>query len=272
MIVIIAPAWGERHVSLLNGPVIKSVRSALNGREARFIVHTDRPEEINFECEKYPVLSGEVPYGQLNNCTTHALSLCNIGDWVFFINSDLIVSKELFDVSETQIKAGKKLISAGCLRTTLKDCDSLDAESLFKVGINNLHKTFINSFWGGLATSTILFEGDGSIVLRGFHLHPVLWVKSQELSLKNTIDHELYTIVDKSEIFVCCNKEIALLEMSPDGKYYGKVPMTVKSMKQWAGRKAKPQHYWLASHRVSIIGDPMKVTQDKVMEEILGLG
>lgn len=272
MWVIITPAWGERHIDLLTGPVFKSIKEALGDRDFRLIVHTEQANRVKslIPAETYDLKEGSKPYGMMNACMAHGLSLCKKGDFVAFINSDLIVSKEVFNVSEEQFSKGKTLILCPSIRTLIP-AEPMDAESLLKFSIENMHYLTEESFWGDecKAGSIYLFKNQDSIVMRCFHLHPFAIVKGKESDLSRTVDYQLINERPLSEIYISQNKEMACSEVSPPEKIGWTLNLTEENLIKWIKAKTTKEHRWAASHKVSIVGDPSKVTSDTVVDRML---
>jgi len=269
--VIISPAWGN-HIDLLNGPGFKSIKEALQGRDFRLIVHTDEPNRINVPCETYPLINGYKPYGMMNNCMNHGLSLCKDGDYVAFINPDLVVSKEVFKVSEEQFKLGKTLVMCPSIRAT-KSPEPMDAESLLRFSIDNMHQLTKESFLGegSKVGSIVLFKENDSIVMRCFHPHPFAIVKSGEINLERTVDFQLINNRPLDEIYISQNKEMALCEVSPPEKVSGNPVLNKFNLQRFIELKTTPSQRWAAKHRISIIGNPENVTKDSLIDELINV-
>lgn len=282
MIVVISPAWGERNVSLLCGIVSKSIETALKGRKARYIVHTDDPQKVKerLDAETYPVPQGEGIYGTFSACLNDGIQKCEKGDWVFFVNSDIVCSVETFDVVEGYFSAGKKMVVCAATRTLAPTPAPIGtARQVLDFTMTYKHPTIEECFYRrgtSKTNATTFFEQEKSVVLRAFHLHPIAIVYDRKVIFDRPLDLVLPKIYSEEETHVVTKPEMALAEISPKEKVIGRDGNRLSPEKviTWAAKKANKRHRWYARHRIEIQGDPDEVTEDVVFfERVLnGLG
>ncbi len=122
----------------------------------------------------------------------------------------------------------------------------------------------------------IYFKGPRGVLLRGFHLHPIAFLKSDNLSFSGTsLDEDLPEQFSKGETHVVTSlDELSLAELSPEDRLFKLLnhPMTPKSVFQWANHHTRQRHHWLFSHRILIAGelgdnldiDPCEVILEKL--------
>jgi hypothetical protein len=297
-LVVAIPCWGERYRRIFFGPVALSHRAALaalahefqNTVEVRYVVQTDNPADFvemfgrHMEVTVLPAPTQEKQRNPMRAMTTtheHALRSAAMGDRVILLNADMIVSSDAFVAVERAFRRGAKAVVASGTRTLLPwygGPGPLPARELHAWSMRHAHYITRSCFWGTGRCHLpwgVYFRENGATVLRAFHLHPLAVFKDRELKLTGTIDMDLADNYRHHEIHLVTDAdELALAEVSPRSKALGDNPwpIDVGQILSWAIRGARPMHWWNFRHRISIEGDAMAVSCDKVVaEEVLRL-
>lgn len=287
---IACPAWGDRCVPLFIDTVLPAIRLAAAGATGRirFLVHTDRPNEIalalsRFEHEIRPVpdLLGYKPtsHYQFGIANKEAMADARNGEAVAFINADMVPSLEVFFAAENAFERGKKLVVMAATRTIGKrappGCRSRD---LLLWAMQHRHPTVIDNFYGAGSSSIpwALYFSDGTnVVMHGFHLHPFAYIKDRDISFKGVTTDSSYGLIPafrRSEIHVVTRAdEAAFAEMSPPDRCFSSLPrrMNVKTVSLWASKHATADHCWLFSHPISIVGEGRDLGDREVCNKVL---
>lgn len=288
-VVISIPAWGERASRLAEKWAIPSLLASLDSAgvdDAHFVIHTDRQHEIiqalaqgryGFSIRDVPMATDTPTHERFSACHREVIADAPSGSIVVPFCADMLVSIEAFSAVLAAIGAGKKLIMVGSNRTQEGEpplTPVMSSRVMLAHVVENLHWSIKECFWGHGRTqlpSTVLFKSGENVVMRGFHLHPLAFVKSDGISFGGTVDHDLICNFDDSEIHVVTNPgEMAVMEMSPPsrGQPMSRFVMSPESVALWATTVALAPHRRLFRHRIVLRGDEAKVADRSVASRI----
>lgn len=280
---IATPAWGDRCVDLFLRVTLPATLAALNGREARFIVHTDRPMRVmdamyGISCVTQCPHPGKT-HEALGHAHREALQLAQLDEAVAFINADMVPSIEVFDAAERRFDEGKRLLMMAATRTIgAIPPIAATSEDLLRWTMAHVHPTVEECFWpsGRSGTPWALYFSNGQdVVCRGFHLHPFALRMDKRITFKGkTIDCDLLEKFTPDEVHVVTDAhEAAFAEMSPPERVFGllKGGMRISpwSVARWASQWTLRRHRDLFRQRIKIIGDGDDVGDDEIAESIL---
>lgn len=264
MIYVVIPAWGPHYVDMATRYTIPAVLAALNGRQARFIVYTDgrkRIEPLLHDAEYHPPPDAGFPGLKLAH--SGAIQLAPNGATVLLLNSDIVISREAFDVAERVFHGSARVIASLGVRSLIAQEQPPiggSAAEVFDWAWRNKHPITKDCIWGTGKTSiptTIFFEERGSVSVRCFHLHPFFVLKDRTLKFNGTIDDDLMCRYGQHEIYVARDLEIGFAELSPISKMFAsRAPIMIENVTDFARRrKFVPQHVNNFSHTIRIVGD-----------------
>jgi hypothetical protein len=289
--VVSIPVWGTRYTRTFAQYTVPALRAALEGftEPVYFIVHTDAPEHVKkalegFRGETHPV--GAAPtYVTLQESHADAINRAAIGDNVVLLNADLVVSNNLFTRCREHFAAGRRAVVLTGIRTNLEDAPppiGAPPRALLEWAWEHRHQIIKDLEWGrgtSMLPTNLFFTHDGSVVARGFHLHPVAIVKHAAIAFKSTIDGDLLEHFAREEIHVVTSPDdLAMLEMSPRERRFPVRPgrnavMTPDSVARAMRTRASKLHRWLFTHRIVITGTGEKVNDVAPAKLVLkGLG
>lgn len=280
---ITTPVWGERCVNAYlrySLPAIKAAARRINGR-VRFVVHTDRPFELDealagFERRVLPVPNSRGDAHQIaSDGNREALRIAHVGEYVAFVHADMVPSVEVFAASEKRFAQGKKLMMMAASRT-LRGEPPVGASSaeLLDWTMAHRHPAIMECWWPegrSIIPWALYFENGDDIVLRGFHLHPFALVKDREPHFVGTIDLDLLDNYQADETHVVVDRdEAAFAELSPPERTFPLLPQPLSPayVAAWARRYASPFHRWLFTHRIAIKGNGADHGDVAVCDEI----
>jgi len=271
-ILIISPAWGPLCVGLFTGPVLDSHAAALEGLDAdvRYICHTDDPARVHDAVKAKTgrqVMTMSVPpskgYARFSDANAQALRLAQNGEVVFFLNADIIVSREVFRAVINRIESGKRAVICAGTRTLPKspppigvsasDLHAWTLDNAHPITVSNYHKT-----GNSRLPYVVYFRNGDAVCMRGFHLHPLAIVMDRDLGFSSTPDWDIASNYTLDEIHVVTRAdELALAEISEPGKKLpmGDKPFTADDVIAWTSRRTIGFHWWLFSHRIQLRGD-----------------
>lgn len=282
---IATPAWGERHVELFTRFSLPAIVAALGGRDARFVIHTDRCVPIlDALASTHLGIQFMCPYQgnthvALGHAHREALALAEPDEAVAFINSDMVPSIEVFDAAERRFAEGKRLIMMAATRTigAIPPMAATSAD-LLRWTMAHVHPAVEECFWPSGRTGTpwaLYFTLGGNVVCRGFHLHPFALVADKRISFKGkTIDCDLLEKFSADEMHVVTDaNEAAFAEMSPPERVFnllkGGNRISPGSVARWASQWTLKRHRDLFKHRIAIIGDGDDLGDQDVANNIL---
>ncbi len=274
--IISVPCWGDYHVNTFLKYVLPSLRVAIKeaGVHAHLIVHTEDQRvyiaaymmpynELEIELRTPPHTSNQhVTYG---NCHRDVIRSARPGDRIMLMNADIVVSRETFSACEQRFAEGKGLIVAAATRCLFKPGVvpeiGAKARDLLAWSLLVKHPSVAQCFWGTGHTMipwAIYFQSDSGVVIRGFHLHPLAFIKRDDLTFHGTsLDEHLVEEFSEDESHVVTSPdEFGLAELSPPAYLFKLLtrPMTEKTVYNWAMHRATARHRWLFKHRIVVSG------------------
>lgn len=272
------PCWGEYHANTLIKHALPALQLALVGVNAKVIIHTDFGSNSlsairdlhkltlgGHQVGVRPVITGETDHDTYGNCHRDVMNNASPGQLVALLNADIVVSPETFKACEARFAQGKKLIVTAATRCLFKQGVSPPigepARALLAWSLRVKHPSVAECFWGtgrSMIPWAIYFESASGVVLRGFHLHPLAFVKEAGLTFKGTsLDEHLIEGFDPADIHVVTSPdELALAELSPPDKLFKLLshPLNEKAAFAWAQHRATKGHRWLFTHRIVLAG------------------
>lgn len=261
--------WGREFVErFLEMPLASHVAAlAAFGGDVRYLLYTDDDSlagEITRATgrvvERRPLKRFKGYYSMLLNAHQDALLLAR-GDVVIPLNADNVVSVETFTAIRRRIDEGRKLVMCASTRTDPRSYAPRASADLLRWSAQNMHPITRELIWGegrSAHPSLLYFRRGESMVVRGFHLHPIAVVADQAFKIEKSIDWNLGDILPRSEIHVVCDPhELALAEISPPSKSMPtqRFRYSMQDVLMWATGMARPMHWWFASHSIRICGD-----------------
>lgn len=279
------PVWGKYHTDTFIRYALPALRLVKCNLDVQLIVHTDDASKLWKEMAGLPVqfrplLEGPTPHDTFGNCHREAIELAETGQFVLLLCADMVASKEVLAASEARFAEGKKLIIAAATRCAMKKVNKpplgATARELLDWTLTSVHPSVQDCFWGtggSMLPWALYFKSETSVVVRGFHLHPISMVKSPGLTFTGiSIDEFLVDKFTEEEIHVVTSPdELALAELSPPERMFKCLPhpMTPKSVYIWANHRTTPRHRWLFTHRIVIQGVGEELSDVAPCEAIL---
>lgn len=226
--VVNVPVWGDGyHEKFLKRglPSIIEASDTLNLLcKIRFIIHTDRPRiasAIPFPVEVRPIPEGPNSTRRLGEADRYALHSAAPGDYIMFVNADMVVSTEAFTFCERAFAKGKHLISCPAIRTIDNDPPiGAKARDLIEWSWKHKHQFTADCIWdkGHVAAPPyVLFEDSDGVVMHAFDLHPLAVSKyhaweyvgptaSEIIMMFNAYDTHIVATPDDVAIAESCNE------------------------------------------------------------------
>jgi len=113
---------------------------------------------------------------------------------------------------------------------------------------------------------TNLFWADGgSVVARGFHLHPAAIIKRPDTSFRSTIDGDLLDCFPREAIHVVVDPDdCSMCEVSPPERRFPVrgLHFTPQLVAGAMRSRASATHRWLFEHRITVRGTGVEVVGD----------
>jgi hypothetical protein len=261
------PVWGSGHIWLFLSVGLPSLLAPANlhgltdNTENRYLIYTQSEYEKDIRAahsyqrlasllavEIIPILNDiEVPHRTMSDCHIDSLRRAEeVGAAVVFIPPDCVWSDGSMVRLEALARNGKSVVHISGIRL---DRDgvvpefarrysedravlSLEPRELVGIGLRHLHPIarshFFNEYEGGLMPANLVWsDGDEGLLLRCFHLHPLM-VKSQVplAEFKSTIDDDLAlrACPDSGRDYVVTDSdELLTFEMSAPRRVVGTV-------------------------------------------------
>ncbi len=272
---ISVPCWGDYHVNTFLKYVLPSLRVAIKqaGVRAHLIIHTEDQRVFiagytlphdELDIELRTPAHGSTHHTTYGNCHRDVIRSALPGERVMLMNADIVVSRETFSACEQRFTEGKKLVVAAATRCLFKPgvVPTIGAKSrdMLEWTLGVKHPSVAQCFWGTGRTMipwAIYFQTSSGVVIRGFHLHPLAFIKQPGLTFHGTsLDEHLIEEFSKDEIHVVTSPdEFALAELSPPAYLFKLAkPMNEKTVYNWALQRATARHRWLFEHRIIVSG------------------
>lgn len=265
--IIGVPVFGDYHAKQFSEVTLPRLKACLAGfaspkQPVLWIIHTDRADEVNEWIPGAVTIKLKPPmdYQRFVEGHKEVWEIAEDGDSVCFLCADIVPSKTAFFFADKAINEGAKAVVAAGIRTFAPEPPPIgaNAEELLEFSMKYPHKIVSDTFYGtgGSENPTnVYFRKGDSVVLRGFHLHPFVAVK-RSTSFKGTVDDDLMEGFNEGEIYIIKNRELALVEMSPESKAQpcGCKPFNIDDMKKVFEQKAKGAHKYFLKHQIRILG------------------
>jgi hypothetical protein len=281
--IIAVPAWGDRALALFADHGLPSIKAALKFagiRDVQFHVHTDRPRLVRsiltgFDVHTSPADEKVRPHLAMTAAHHEVIDGAKPGSKIALICADMVVSKETFAAMNRRFAGSSRLIAVASIRTEEQSppLRPMATRDLLAHAAKHRHKMMREVTWGSGCSvwpSVLLFENEGSLVVRGFHLHPLAFVKDREIAFRGTVDWDLFDNFSEAEITVITDQdELAALELSPPehAHHLGR-PISVDRVREWMMGKATPRHRFLFQHRVIFTGDGIGCADEAVADAL----
>lgn len=280
---VVVPVWGAAYRELFLDVALPAILAALRHARtrARFLIHTDRPEQIGPALAGHAVEFRHVPrgskYDAFGRGHQEGLASAAAGEFVALLNADLVPSVEAFAAAERRFAEGKRAVIVAGARTLLGDTlppVGASAGALHDYALANLHPINRDCFFGKGRTviPSIVYFADGQgVVMRGFHLHPFAVVAASDQRFSGTIDRDLVDCFALDDMHVVTDRdEMAFAEISPPEKVFGTIgrPIDVPHIVNWARRGASRRHRELFRHPIVLQGRPSGF-DERIAKQIL---
>lgn len=258
---ISVPAWGSRCISSFRHFGLPSIVNALDcaGAKARFLIHTDEEQKLRSAMSGLDAVFRPVPqavsiHHSLGAAHREAIEVAPDGARIVLLCADMVVSRECFAAMDRRLAEGKKLIMVAATRT-LGGRPPIRARSreLIEWTLRHKHPIIEQCFWGDGKSSSpwaVYFRKGESVVLRAFHLHPLVAIKDRKIAFHGTtIDQDMAGVYGRREIHVVRDPdEMSCAELSPleRGATFKPMarPMDVDSIARWAWKRTIDLHEW----------------------------
>ena len=287
-LLISVPIWGAPYVRMFAEVAAPALLAAVQrlGAPVKFLIHTDAPAAVQAalpgqQIEVRPV-AAKSTYEALQNGHAEAVRCAAPGDRVVLLNADLVVSGNLLERCAEHAAAGVEAVVLLGIRTAAgpeKPPAGAAPRDLLTWAWAHRHQIIRDLEWGrggSMLPTNLFWEVGGSVVARGFHLHPVMIVKHPNTDFKSTIDGDLLDCFSRDKIRVVVDPDdCSMLEVSPPERRFPVRPdiMTVQGVAASMRSRASATHCWLfGAHRIGVCGSAEDVREDTAIAgEVLGL-
>ncbi len=283
---ISVPVWGHSYFLIFKNYTAPAIKAALKGFEeghqVRFIFHTDMIDEMRHLWYGYNVeirnVGKKPTYVTLQESHGDAVSSARIDERICLLNSDIVISRNMFYKCEEHILAGKQAIVTSGIRTAYsKELEypiGEEPRKLLEWAWEHRHQIIRDLEWGSgqsMIPTNLFFTSVGNVVLRGFHLHPIVVLKKVPISFISTIDGDLLEHFPRDSIHVVTSPDdVSMLEISePTRRFPIGRDLTPAAVAISMKSRASILHQWLFNHRIVIKGDGTGCDDVSVVKEIL---
>lgn len=222
MIDVVTVAWG---------PHLETLKHTLPtwglDRKYNLRIFTTSDDEFPGEKIKIDVLHGDNAHDTVTKYHLQAGSEAK--GPVAFICPDMVLSDGTLDAALRRIEEGYSGVFLTGIRTSLEDilpfiC-RMPSRPLVKMAMNHLHHSTYEQFWQEidftLAPSNLYWWGDGGILARGFHLHPLMVIPPVDPRVKDTIDGDYVAQIGGNCYVMADSDEGCAIELSPKSRNLG---------------------------------------------------
>lgn len=278
------PVWGDKYREVFIKKALPALRAALEGfpEPFSFLIHTDDPEHIKVAMEGLTVhtrqLGPGTTYVALQHGHSEAIALAPVGSSVALLNADIVVSKNLFTACANHINGGMQAVVLSGIRTdSTAGQPPIGAASreLLKWAWEHRHQIIKDLEWGtggSMLPTNLFWTSPTSVVMHGFHLHPVAIKKTKPINFISTIDGDLLNTFPRESIHLVENPDdMSMLEISDPGKRFP-VRDTPTTAPQVAGamvKRASELHRWQFQRRLVVVGDGADINESGTVSTIL---
>ena len=285
---ISVPVWGAPYVRIFEGaaaPALLAAVARLGKAEVKFIIHTSMGEEARVRAalpgqEVEVRYIGDSPtYVALQNAHADAISSTAVGDYVVLLNADLVVSDNLLMRCAYQFGVGKQAMVLLGIRTVIgPEWPPAGAmpRTLLAWAWAHRHQIIRDLEWptgGSLVPTNLFFSSGGSVVARGFHLHPAAIVKRGDINFRSTIDGDLLDAFPRDSIHVVVDPDdCAMCEISQSERRFPVRDQGGMNAAKIAGSmeaRASALHCWLFTHQICVVGEARDCGDHDAVHDIL---
>jgi hypothetical protein len=289
---ISVPVWGTDYVRTfveIAAPALRIAARRLVG--ARFIIHTDAPDAVRDALgglQGFPVNVRPVPakptYVALQEGHAEAIREAAPGDRVVLLNADLVVSANFFARIDEHFAAGRRAVVLLGIRTVIdasrgpgRLAPGAAPRALLEWAWANRHQIIRDLEWPqatSMLPTNLFFARGGSVVARGFHLHPAAIIKHDAIAFSSTIDGDLLDYFAREDIHVVTDPDdCAMLEVSPAERRFPVQPPGLSPARVAASMatRASATHRWLATHRIGVVGPVIDCGDSEVVAAVLAI-
>lgn len=174
---------------------------------------------------------------------------------------DMVFATGALKALENRMSKGKRLVMVPSPRLHRPKVlpllrPHMSPRELSALAIENLHPGFDLMFWGNHPfTDTpyqIYWKTDHGLVVRCFHMHPLLIWPERRAHFNGTVDDDCVDLFGTTETCVITDSdEIACFEMSPTMHTWQKEGEQ-RMVKNWINRKTNKMHRWFFTHECHI--------------------
>lgn len=283
------PVWGESYLYTFTTYTVPALRAALEESQlpVRFMIHTDQPATVRealegFDVIVHPVI-GPAGYTTLQYSHRDAVNAAKAGEYVALLNADLIVSKNLFSSCETHLSNGRPAVVLAGIRTVMDYANNpppigMGSRELLEWAWEHRHQIIRDLEWDtgrSMLPTNLFFVQDDTVVLHGFHLHPVAIKKphSGEMNFISTIDGDLLEHFDTEQIHLVSDPDdMSMLEISPPERRFPvrDRPFTAQLVAGAMMGRASMQHCLFFQQRLVVKGtNPDACNEMPIVEDIV---
>lgn len=286
---ISVPAWGPRCVDVFCATALPALERAVLRLARRgevdpvVVVHTDAPEQVRqaateIRIEARPVPAGLRDFDCLSQAHREVLGMACRGDVVVLLTADLVISAAGLEYCRRALATPQKMLVACAGVRALQEGRIPGTESapdLMRWAWENRHPITQACSWpdGDSADlSRVYFEKDGAVCSRLALPHPLaVEIDGRPLKFTPTIDANLIQCFDPIEVHMATDcRELALVELSPRDKDYGRHPVPLYQRVANGGfAVGDPLQRWCMRHPMLLVGDPASDCGDSVLDRTL---
>lgn len=283
--IISVPVWGESYVRTFAEAAAPALLAAV-GRlhvPVKFVMHTDQPERVRAALPDQDVefcrVGDRATYVALQEAHAEVVAASMFGDRVVLLNADLVVSGNLLERCAEHFDAGRLAIVLLGIRTVAgreRPPAGAAPRDLLAWAWDHRHQIIRDLEWprgGSLLPTNLFFAAGGSVVARGFHLHPAAIIKQDDTDFSSTIDGDLLDCYPRDRIHVVVDPDdCSMCEVSPPERRFpvrddgGMRPRRVAAS---MASRASATHLWLFTHRIGVVGPTRDCGDEQVVGEIL---
>lgn len=282
---ISVPAWGQDYLRTFAecaAPALLAAVRAL-GEPVKFLIHTDRPDLAlaalpGQDVEVRPVGSHPT-YVALQRAHAEAVAVAAPGDRVVLLNADLVVSGNLLVRCAEHFASGKQAVVLLGIRTAAGPARPPAGgapRALLEWAWAHRHQIIRDLEWPhgqSMLPTNLFFACGGSVVARGFHLHPAAIIKHADVDFSSTIDGDLLDCFPRESVHVVTDPDdCAMLEVSPPERRFPvrEGSLSPGNVAAAMATRASATHRWLfEQHRIGVVGPLCDCGDEAVVRETL---
>lgn len=248
-------AWGKEHVRLANEVCLPSLLDP--DVDVKLDVFTDIPSAFPFPTTRIESNPQNV-HKLVSEC--HRISLSSL-EPVVIVCPDMVFGAGVLKAIEGRRDKGKKLILVPAPRLDRPTVlpllkERMSARELCAIAIEHLHSGLDLMFWDSDPFTTtpyqIYWKVDGGLVVRCFHMHPLMIWLEQKADFAGTVDGGCVDLFKTRDSCVITDSdEITCFEMSPPDHAWQSAGDR-KDIVRWVNRKTNKMHQWFFTHECHV--------------------